>query len=103
MSGTGRERELATGVPKLSVRLNSGQRIESWPACSKPHPSGPEVELCAGAWDAWQHLPLFVVPARIAMEILGHAQIGTTMNIYAHVSSDVQREAAERMPDALWG
>jgi integrase len=43
------------------------------------------------------------VPARIAMEILGHAQIGTTMNIYAHVSSDVQREAAERMADALWG
>ena len=37
------------------------------------------------------------IPARTAMEIVGHAQISTTMNIYAHVSSDVQREAAGRI------
>jgi hypothetical protein len=30
-------------------------------------------------------MPAQNVPARIAMEILRHAQIGTTMNIYAHV------------------
>ena len=42
------------------------------------------------------------VPARTAMEILGHAQISTTMNIYTHVAPELQREATERVAEALW-
>jgi len=42
------------------------------------------------------------VPARVAMEILGHAQISTTMNVYAHVAPELQKEAAERVAVALW-
>jgi integrase len=42
------------------------------------------------------------VPVRVAMEILGHAQISTTMNIYAHVAPELQKEAAERLAQALW-
>jgi integrase len=34
---------------------------------------------------------------RVAMEILGHASIRTTMEIYTHVSSQSQREALERL------
>lgn len=41
------------------------------------------------------------VPPRICMEILGHSQISTTMEIYAHVAPELQREAAERM-DAVF-
>lgn len=33
------------------------------------------------------------VHPRVVMEILGHSQIGTTMNIYAHVLPKVQRDA----------
>jgi len=43
------------------------------------------------------------VPVRVAMEILGHSQISTTMNVYAHVAPDLGREAADRVASALWG
>lgn len=43
------------------------------------------------------------VPARVAMEILGHSQISTTMNIYAHVAPEYGRDAADCMGTALWG
>ena len=42
------------------------------------------------------------VPTRVAMEILGHAQISTTMNIYTHIAPEVQKDAAERISSALW-
>ena len=42
------------------------------------------------------------VPARVAMEILGHAQISTTMNIYTYVAPELQKEATERVAGALW-
>ena len=42
------------------------------------------------------------IPARVAMEVLGHAQISTTMNIDAHVAPEFQKEASERVAAALW-
>lgn len=41
-------------------------------------------------------------PPRVLMEILGHSQISTTLNVYGHVTSDGMREAALRL-DALTG
>ncbi len=35
------------------------------------------------------------------MEILGHSQISLTMNTYAHVMPELNREAAEAMDRAL--
>ena len=37
------------------------------------------------------------VPARVVMETLGHSQIGLTLNTYAHVMPELQRQAAEAM------
>ena len=42
------------------------------------------------------------VPARVAMEILGHAQISTTLNIYTHIAPELQKEATEKVASALW-
>ena len=42
------------------------------------------------------------VSARVAMEILGHAQISTTMNIYTHIAPELQRDATEKVANALW-
>ena len=42
------------------------------------------------------------VSPRVAMEILGHAQIGTTMNIYTHIAPEFQKEATDKVADALW-
>ncbi len=38
---------------------------------------------------------------RVVMEILGHSQIGLTMNTYSHVVPALQKEAAGRMDDVL--
>jgi integrase len=42
------------------------------------------------------------VPPRVVMEILGHSQIAVTMNVYAHVTHEAQREALKHM-DRLLG
>lgn len=43
------------------------------------------------------------VHARVVMEILGHSQIGITMNTYSHVLPALQKEAASRMNALLEG
>jgi integrase len=43
------------------------------------------------------------VPARVAMEILGHSQISLTLGTYSHVVPELANEAAKRMGEALWG
>ena len=42
------------------------------------------------------------VPARVAMEILGHSQIGLTLGTYTHVALELSRDATSRVADALW-
>ena len=43
------------------------------------------------------------VPARVAMKLLGHSQIATTMNVYTHGTPQDQREASARLSEAIWG
>lgn len=43
------------------------------------------------------------VPARIAMELLGHSQISTTLTIYTHITQEDQRDASARVSAAIWG
>jgi len=43
------------------------------------------------------------VPARVVMEILGHSQIGLTMNTYTHVVPELSRAAANGMQKFLVG
>lgn len=41
------------------------------------------------------------VPARVAMEILGHSPIGLTLGTYTHVALELSRDATSRVADAL--
>ncbi|KQV05609.1 MULTISPECIES: site-specific integrase [unclassified Kitasatospora] len=41
------------------------------------------------------------VSPRVVMEILGHSQIGLTMNVYTHVTQDTQRDALANMDRLL--
>lgn len=41
------------------------------------------------------------VAPRVVMEILGHSQIGITMDVYTHVVQDMQREASSHMDRLL--
>jgi len=42
------------------------------------------------------------VPARVAMQILGHSQISLTLGTYSHVVPELAQEAADRIGTALW-
>lgn len=42
------------------------------------------------------------VPARVAMQILGHSQIALTLGTYSHVVPELAQEAADRIGAALW-
>ena len=42
------------------------------------------------------------VPPRAIMEVLGHAEIGVTMNTYTHVLPELRQEAADAI-DELFG
>jgi integrase len=41
------------------------------------------------------------VSPRVVMDLLGHSQIGLTMNTYSHVIPDLRSDAARRMQDLL--
>jgi len=41
------------------------------------------------------------VPVRVIMEILGHTQIATTMDLYAHIMPTAKRDAADRLDEIL--
>ena len=43
------------------------------------------------------------VPMRVIMEQLGHSQMATTADLYSHVLPEVQRDASERIGEALFG
>lgn len=43
------------------------------------------------------------VPARVAMQVLGHSQVTLTLGTYSHVVPELAREAADRMGTPLWG
>ena len=41
------------------------------------------------------------VPLRVVMEVLGHSEIGTTANIYAHVMPELTTDATSRVGKLL--
>lgn len=41
------------------------------------------------------------VPAKVVQEILGHSQIGMTMDTYSHVLPDMQQQAMDKMNDVF--
>ena len=42
------------------------------------------------------------VSERVAMEMLGPAQISKTLNIYTQIAPELQKEATEKVANALW-
>jgi integrase len=42
------------------------------------------------------------VPARVAMQILGHSQVTLTLGTYSHVVPEIAHDAAQRIGAALW-
>ncbi len=40
---------------------------------------------------------------KVIQSMLGHAEFGTTMNVYAHLVEGLQKESAVAVGHALWG
>jgi integrase len=62
----------------------------------RPHPPGQLFNY------RLQLLPAGENP-KIVSERLGHASINLTMDTYSHVLPDMQKKAAEKMEDMLFG
>ncbi len=63
---------------------------------ARPGWTGPGCMTCGtGA----PRSPAQGVPARAIMEVLGHSEIGVTMNTYAHVLPVLRQEAADAIDD----
>ncbi len=62
-----------------------------------------EVRLHDGRHTAATLLLSEGVHPRVVMEVLGHAQMRTTTDIYSYVMPALGRDAADRMGSALWG
>jgi integrase len=43
------------------------------------------------------------VPAKIVSEMLGHASVAITLDVYSHVLPSMQADAAAAMASMLWG
>ena len=43
------------------------------------------------------------VSPRVVMEVLGHSEVGMTLNTYSHVIPELRRDAADRMDNVLMG
>ncbi len=43
------------------------------------------------------------VPLKVVQDILGHSTISITADTYAHIVPALQRDAAQRISDGLWG
>ena len=43
------------------------------------------------------------VSMKVVQEVLGHSQMSITADTYSHVLPELQREAAERLGDVLFG
>jgi hypothetical protein len=43
------------------------------------------------------------IPARTIMEVLGHSEIGVTMNTYTHVLAQLREDAADAIDRVLGG
>jgi integrase len=43
------------------------------------------------------------VPARTIMDVLGHSEIGVTMNTYTHVLMQLREDAADAIDGVLGG
>lgn len=92
-------REFSADYSRLLPSLSMTSRLMGLPSAADVPDMGYH-ELRHGAVSL---IAAHAVPARTAMEIVGNAQISTTMNIYAHVASDVQREAADHIAKSRWG
>ena len=77
----------------------------------RDHAAWKSLLVEAGVRDARLHdarhtaaslLLLLEVPARVVMDILGHASYQLTMNTYSHVAPELNNEAAQLMAGALW-
>ncbi|WP_346536330.1 tyrosine-type recombinase/integrase [Micromonospora sp. DPT] len=83
--------------------MTANVRCEEVAAVDGPDRLVPKVRLHDLRHTAATLLLAQGVPARVLMELLGHSQIGATMNIYSHVNPTQLVQATDAMENVLWG
>lgn len=87
------------GVP-LSDRM---VRYEFQDLLKKAEITGRRIRLHDLRHGAATYMLAQGVPMKVVQEVLGHSQMSITSDTYSHVLPELQREAADRLGDVLFG
>ena len=112
-----KQRKLQSAERLAAAQWEETDLVFTKPAGGRYHPQS--LSQLLGRYSAELHLPRLTahglrhtsatlmlasgVPPKVAAERLGHADPTLFTNLYSHVTPTMQREAAERIGQALFG
>jgi integrase len=82
------------------IAPNNVLRRWVWPACQAAHLERATWLTFRRTYSSWAHDK--GVPAKVVAQIMGHAKVDTTMNVYTQVLDGAARSAADRVGSELF-
>lgn len=83
-----------------SISPNNVLRRHVFPACTRPGLPRATWLTCRRTYSSWSHDR--GVPGKVVAQLMGHANVDTTLNVYTQVLDGSMRQAAEEVGGGLF-